>query len=210
MNGPAGRARREAAGERRRIAPKRCLILLMGVAGSGKSTLARVMMQRLSIVYLDNNHIADAFFPHTRRGAAYTKLRPRFYRALYNIVEQNLMMGNSVLLDAPHVKEMQIPGWRDFIAQLVSRAQSKLVVIRCFCSEAVLYSRIESRAEKRDGWKLTHWRDFLKREPIKAPVHFPHLDLNTQADPFTNATMAIDYIRHRQASQRGRAATKRR
>ncbi len=68
----------------------------MGVAGSGKTTLAREILRRLWAVYLDNNHIVDAFFPHTRNGRAYQKLRPHFYQALYTIVEENLKRGNSV------------------------------------------------------------------------------------------------------------------
>ena len=108
----------------------------MGVAGSGKTTLAKKILRDVRAVYLDNNQIVDAFFPHTRNGAAYAKLRPRFYRALYTIAEENLKMGNNVLLDVPHVKEMQDPKWRRFIQRLARRAKSQFVVIRCACSEA--------------------------------------------------------------------------
>src|SRR5215813_4682614 len=55
-----------------------CLILVMGVAGSGKTTLARRILRHISAVYLDNNHIADAFSPDRRNGSAYDRLRPGF------------------------------------------------------------------------------------------------------------------------------------
>ncbi len=122
----------------------------MGVAGSGKTTLAKEILRRLCAVYLDNNHIVDAFFPDTRTGRAYEKLRPNFYRVLYNIAEENLKTGNSVLLDVPHVKEMQILKWRRFIKSLAARTNSKLVVIRCRCSEKTLRARLKSRGETRD------------------------------------------------------------
>src|SRR5512132_1941271 len=110
----------------------------MGVAGSGKTTLARSMVQRISAVYLDNNHIADVFFPSTRQGAYYNKLRPYFYRILYTIAEENLRLGESVLLDVPHIKEVQTRDWRDQIKALARRTRARLIAIRCFCSEATL------------------------------------------------------------------------
>jgi predicted kinase len=166
----------------------------MGVAGTGKTTLAREILRRLWAVYLDNNHIVDAFFLHTRNGRAYEKLRPCFYQALYTIVEENLKTGNSVLLDVPHVKEMQIPRWRRFIKSLTARTKSKLIVIRCRCSENVLRARLQARGEKRDRWKLKRWKQFLKQQPIDIPVPFPHFDVNTENASSKNVTAAIRYI----------------
>jgi predicted kinase len=166
----------------------------MGVAGAGKTTLAREISRRLSVVYLDNNHIADAFFPHTRNGPQYAKVRPNIYKALYTITEENLQLGNSVLLDVPHVKESQSPAWRSFIKRIVKKTNAKMVVIRCVCSENVLHSRIRLRGEQRDRWKLKNWDRFLIREPIEASMTFPHLDLNTENSLSTNLADAIRYI----------------
>jgi predicted kinase len=166
----------------------------MGVAGTGKTTLARNILRRLWAVYLDNNHIVDAFCLHTRNGRVYEKLRPHFYQALYTIVEENLKTGNSVLLDVPHVKEMQIPKWRRFIKSLAARTKSKLIVVRCRCSEKELRARLESRGEKRDRWKLQRWKEFLKQQPIDIPVPFPHLNVNTENDSSKSVTAAIRYI----------------
>ncbi|MCB0293292.1 MAG: hypothetical protein KDH97_23760, partial [Calditrichaeota bacterium] len=55
------------------------LILVMGVAGSGKTNVARSILERVNAVYLDNNFIADAFFPHTRSDAEYLKIRRNLY-----------------------------------------------------------------------------------------------------------------------------------
>jgi predicted kinase len=167
----------------------------MGVAGSGKTTLAKAILRHLSIVYLDNNHIVDSFFPNTRSGRAYEKLRPNFYRVFYTIAEENLELGNSVLLDAPHVKEIQDPRWRRFIKRLAARTESKIVVIRCFCSEKALYSRIRSRNEKRDRSKLKQWTKFLTTQPIDVAIPFPHLDIDTENSLPQNVRAAIRYIR---------------
>ena len=170
---------------------------MIGVAGSGKTTLAHEILTDFPAVYLDNNQIVDAFFPETRNGREYERLRPNFYQALYAITEANLRAGNSVLLDVPHIKEIQIPSWRRFIKRLAKRTKSTLVIIRCLCSEEVLRSRLQSRGEKRDRWKLQHWREFLIEQPIDLRIPASHLDLDTQKPVAQNARAAISYIRGR-------------
>jgi predicted kinase len=192
MSDSAGASR--FTGRKRRLSQP-CLIRLVGVAGSGKTTLAKEILRRLWAVYLDNNHIADAFFSHTRNGQAYEKLRPCFYQALYTIVEENLRTGNSVLLDVPHVKEMQIPEWRRFIKSLAVRTKSRLIVIRCRCSETVLRARLQSRGEERDRWKLAHWNEFLSQQPPAITPGFPYLDIDTEKDLATNVKSALRYVK---------------
>ncbi|MCZ6718570.1 MAG: ATP-binding protein [Gammaproteobacteria bacterium] len=180
---------------RKRSFQKPRLILIMGVAGSGKTTLSREILRRVPAVYLDNNHIADAFFPHTRNGRSYEKIRPRFYQALYRITEANLKLGNSVLLDVPHTKDVQTRSWQVSISQLAIRSKAEMVVIWCHCSEKVLRTRIRSRGEARDSWKLKNWKRFLKREPIEVDIPFPHFDLNTEKNVSSNVNAAVSYIK---------------
>jgi len=192
----------------RKLLPRPCLILLMGVAGSGKSTLAREIVRRLSAVYLDNNHIADAFFPDTRNGVKYNQLRPGFYKALYAITEENLKLGNSVLLDVPHVREVRKPEWRKAIRRMLTATRAELIVIRCLCSETSLQSRLLSRAESRDRWKLRHWREFLEEQPVTFRLPFPHLDINTEQPLRTNTDAAVRYILARGAQRKADGADK--
>jgi predicted kinase len=180
------------------------LILLMGVAGSGKSTLAQHILRRVCAVYLDNNHIVDAFFPDTRSGHSYLRLRPRFYQAIYTIVKENLKLGNSVLLDMPHVKEMQDPRWRRFIKKLAKRSRAQIVVIRCLCSDKTLHARLVRRGEKRDRQKLIHWDNFLKEQPINVDLALPHLNVDTDKNLATNVRAATRYIIDGQQSASGR------
>lgn len=176
-----------------------CLILMMGVAGTGKSTLSREIIRRICAVYLDNNHVADAFFPDTRSSLKYQRLRSRFYKALYTITKENLKLGNSVLLDVPHVKDVQSREWRDFIKELVKQTETKLITIRCLCSESSLRARLSSRGERRDEWKLKHWKKFLTQEPIKVPIPFPHLNIDTEQSFRRSANTAIRYIEKQMA-----------
>ena len=137
------------------------LILVMGVPGSGKTTLAKQLLSSLACMYLDNNFIADAFFKDTRTDSDYKTLRPRLYDVLYRITEENLAVGNSVLLDVPHVTHVQSAEWRNYIDSIVERHAARLIVLRCWCKEFVLKQRIASRGEERDVWKLEHWNAWL-------------------------------------------------
>lgn len=166
----------------------------MGVAGSGKTTLCKEIVRRLSVLYLDNNFIADAFFKDVREGAAYRKFRPHSYEALYRITEENLRLGNSVLLDAPHVKDVQTAEWRTFVKDLARRTKSRLVVIKCKCSEDVLRRRLIARGESRDGWKLRNWNEFIRQEPTDVAVPFPHLVVDTERSLAENTKEAARYI----------------
>ncbi len=150
------------------------LVLVMGVAGSGKTTLAKGMLSRVCATYLDNNFVVDAFFADTRTAPEYIQLRLQLYKVLYGSAEENLLVGNSVVLDAPHVRQMPSARWQQLLDGLVSRTGSALAIIRCFCSEKTLRQRLLSRDEERDMWRfplttLTSIRRSVSRITSTAP-----------------------------------------
>ncbi|HEV2781347.1 MAG TPA: ATP-binding protein [Actinophytocola sp.] len=164
----------------------RYFVLVMGVPGSGKTTLARRIIRRVHWVYLDNNFIMDPFYAETRDSPEFVGLRPRFYEALYNVAAHNLALGNTVLLDAPHVRPMKDPRWWGQMQYLADDACAALKVVRCYCSEATLRRRIEDRAEKRDVAKLQDWEGFLREEPIRSPIPVDHVEINTEIETATD------------------------
>jgi len=170
------------------------LILVMGPAGVGKTALARQIAGQLRCVYLDNNFIADAFFVETRGSSGYRRLRPGFYAALYRIAEENLALGNRVLIDAPHVKQMKKAGWRRWLYDLVRRNRAGLKIIRCHCDRHTLRERLAARGEPRDIWKLEHWQEFIGSEPVWVDIPFDHLDIDTTQDVSENVRKIIEYI----------------
>lgn len=170
------------------------LILIMGVPAAGKTTLAKSIIKQIRAVYLDNNFIADAFFPHTRVDKEYKKIGHSIYVALYRITSENLQLGNSVVLDVPHVTHMKNEDWRNKIYNLAANANAELKVIRCYCSEETLKERIKDRDEKRDNWKLSNWDEFLRKEPIFVEIPFDHIDINTEEKTEDNINKIIKYL----------------
>lgn len=170
------------------------LILVMGVAGSGKSELARGILAHIRAVYLDNNFLADAFSPASRNDEQYLALRENLYSALYRIMWENLRVDNSVLVDAPHIRQVQDPDWCRWIQCLAEEAGAALRAIRCSCREDLMRERLEARGEQRDRWKLQHWEVFLKEQPPRAPIPFPHLELDTEQPLAANVARAVAYV----------------
>jgi len=170
------------------------LILIMGVPASGKTTIAKSIIKQIKAVYLDNNFIADAFFPHTRDDKKYKKIRHNIYKVLYRITSENLKLGNSVVLDVPHVTHMKVKNWRIKIYNLAANANAELKVIRCYCSEETLKNRIIDRGEKRDRWKLSNWDKFRKKEPIFVKIPFEHIDVNTEEKTEENIKKILKYL----------------
>jgi predicted kinase len=167
------------------------LVLVMGVPGSGKTSLARRVVEQVHWTYLDNNFIVDPFFAETRNAEQYSALRPTLYEVLYNVTVHNLSVGNTVLLDVPHVKQMQDPAWRERMHSIALSATATLKVIRCYCSEFTLKQRLRTRGEKRDIWKLDNWKEFLKQEPLRAPIPMAHLEINTELEDYTAAAQRV-------------------
>jgi predicted kinase len=166
----------------------------MGVAGSGKSELAKAILKQISAVYLDNNFLADAFSPGSRNDEGYLAIRDNLYAALYRISGENLRIGNSVLLDAPHIRQAQNPEWCRWIQGLAADAGASLRAIRCYCREELLRQRLEARGEQRDRWKLANWHAFLAEQPPRTPIPFLHLDVDTERPRAANAARAVSYI----------------
>ena len=166
----------------------------MGVAGSGKSELARAILEHVCAVYLDNNFLADAFSPKSRTDEPYLAVRENLYAVLYRITEENLRIGNSVVLDAPHIRQVQDPEWCKWIQDSARNAGAWMRVIRCYCREKLLRERLEARREKRDQWKLKNWQTFLMQQPPRVPIPFHHLELDTEDALEANAARAVSYI----------------
>ena len=179
----------------REVFDKAVLVLVMGLPGSGKTTLAKQILRRIVAVYMANNFLSDAITTTTRMEPNYLKMRPALYRMLYRITEENLMIGNTVLLDVPHVMQMANAEWRNMLQAMCNRCHATLAIIRCTCSLNVLQQRLMRRGEARDHWKLDNWERFLEREPPDVEIPFRYLDVDTTNPIEETADGVIEFIR---------------
>ncbi len=121
-------------------------------------------------------------------------MREKLYDALYRIAKENLLIGNSVLLDAPHIRQVQAREWCRWIQQIAEEAGAWMQAIRCYCREELLRERLTIRGEPLDRWKLENWQPFLQEQPLRVPIPFSHLELDTEQPLETNVARVVFYI----------------
>jgi predicted kinase len=178
----------------RSLLPQQSLIVMVGVAGVGKSTIARALCERVHLTYLSTDPITDPFFPNTRESKEYQEMRPRIYEALYLLAAENLSLGNSVLLDAPHVTQMKSREWIEQITNLAKTHDAVLRVVRCWCSEEELRRRIMERGQERDAAKLANWKTFVADQPMRLPIPIDHVDVDTREMFENNISKILAYL----------------
>ena len=146
-------------------------------------------------MYLNSDTISDITFPGDRDSPAYLKTRAATYRTLYDIAFANLKLGNSVLIDAPHVEQLPDPDWRAWVAGEAERLGASLRVIHCFADQETRRSRLASRGEERDAAKLANWAEYVRSEPFRSPIPLAHIEIDTGQDMQRNLALAKDYLR---------------
>ena len=168
-----------------RIAPP-ILCLVVGVPASGKTVLARELARRLAdAAYLSKDLIETPFTDAERvAGATYSLIQGPTYRILVDFADVQLGLGKTPILDAPFsINHARDDGYRDWVppfAGVARRRGARLAIVRCLPpSEDALKARIAERLRRNeskwDAWKLAHWEEFRRREPLRFPI--PHDDV---------------------------------
>ena len=143
------------------------LVLVVGVAGAGKSTIGKQIAKKLHYVYLDKDTMAEPFVEalnpskQDRESVYYlNKIRPLEYQVLLDVAEENLKLGQSVVLSAPFGKEVLDPNWleREMVASRQLQVRLKVVWIKVDAATERL--RLVRRQASRDRWKLDHWDQY--------------------------------------------------
>jgi predicted kinase len=173
----------------------RNLIVVSGYAGSGKTEFSLRLAESLKAVLIDKDPASRLFTeallkqegldPHDRESNFYlTTVRPLEYQQMENIALENIQIGNSVVLSAPFVKEIQDLEWfNDFFTKTRS-AGASLEIVYVYCSPDVMHHRLNNRGASRDSWKLANWQTYSKNlfESIKPVVPHHFID-NSQDSP---------------------------
>ncbi len=155
---------------------KATVMFLIGSAGSGKSTIGKYIASRYGCTYLDKDIVcntftgtlleANGYAAYERDGCDYYRnvVMPLEYRALLDIANENVQLGQSVILDAPFLSYF---AERDYVKGIVEHYgwNSNLVhplVLQVNVNMDVLRKRIQERNLERDQWKFEHWDEFVK------------------------------------------------
>lgn len=186
---------------------KSTVIFLIGSAGSGKSTIGKYIARTYGCAYLDKDIVcntfsgalleANGYSAHDRDGCDYYRdvVMPLEYRALLDIANDHVQLGQSVILDAPFLGYFAD---REYVKELAKHygwdsSDVRTLVLRVTVDFDVLRKRMQERNLERDQWKFDHWDEFV--EGIRQKVC---LWDGVEVIEFDNSAEELDEIRLKQ------------
>ncbi len=148
------------------------LWVFCGLPASGKSTLARRVARALFMPLFASDAVRkrEPDFPGAGvvafdSGAYRPVLRSRVYAGLFNLAQDEIKKGRSVVLDATFSKAE----WRESAMRLAEDQKAGLIFVECVCSPGTIRARLalrECEAGESDA-RLIHFEDLVARfEPF--------------------------------------------
>jgi predicted kinase len=162
-------------------------ILVAGPPASGKSTVGAALAKTLGATLIDQDvatgqllsiieflvNIDDIDDPQL---AALT--RPARYETVTRLAEDNLRLGNTVLLVAPFTAERKnLPAWQELCHRLRRAGGGAVAMVWLYLSREELLQRLRVRAADRDAAKLGGEQRFLDQLELGPPVG-PHIPVH--------------------------------
>lgn len=171
------------------------LIVLSGLPGSGKSTLAEAIAKELKLPLFSMDPIESSIVKAGITKSFETGLAA--YLVASTLAEEQLKLGNSVVIDAVNAAEEAKDTWRE----LATKCNATLVLIECSTSDTELHKkRIESRVRNLHGFPEVTWERVESDRQAYTAWRESTLKIDTANDLATNIKEAIVYIR--ESSQR--------
>lgn len=150
------------------------VIFLIGAAASGKSTIGKLLASEYHFCYLDKDTVCNAFTgllleskgysPHDRDGNAFYSdvVMPLEYRTLLDVANDNLKLGNSVVLDAPFLGYFAQTDFINDLRQKYDWQHVRPMVLQVTIDYDILKQRMLERSLERDAWKFENWETFVQ------------------------------------------------
>lgn len=184
------------------IKTKTTLLIITGCAGSGKTSLGEKIAKELNWTYIDKDTVTRGFtdFILVRNGKSKSDresdlycddIRPIEYEITFKVCDENLRLGNSVVLTIPFIAQIRdFSEWESLIDRFgldFDDVNVKFVWINH--DPGSEYTRITKRGAERDGWKLSNWDRYCSNMEGIYP------DAGYQAYCFDNDSVSADAIK---------------
>jgi hypothetical protein len=75
---------------------------------------------------------------------------------------ENVSCGNSVIMTAPHIRELRDPAWCERLAAELDAAGAVMHAVWVRCDPESMHTYIKRRGAARDAHKLANWDEYLK------------------------------------------------
>lgn len=129
-------------------------------------------------------------------------IRLQSYLMMQTLARDQLNSGKSVLLDAPHLKEVQM-GFGEYfgprgVVNSVVGDNLDLKALLCTAPEEVILERMKARAKKRDDYMFDEavFRKDLEREPIRPRQieDYDYIEIDTTGPIEENIKKTLEFL----------------
>jgi transcriptional regulator with XRE-family HTH domain/predicted kinase len=187
------------------------LVLVGGFAGSGKTEFGQLLAAITGWALLDKDALTRPLTeslllalgadPNDRETDIYKqRVRPLEYRCLLNTAFDNLDNRVSTVLTAPFLQEMPDLSWLRRVAHHCTAEAIDVAVVWVHCDVDSMYAYLQGRGAARDGWKLTHWDNYLRSIDLGLRPRCPHLEVdngeNAAVGLAAQAQRFVSLVRH--------------
>ncbi|MGA2625395.1 MAG: AAA family ATPase [Bacteroidota bacterium] len=157
--------------------PRSTLCLVVGVPASGKTSLAQELVRNVrDASYISKDMIQSCFTSKERvSGQTYSMIQGPTFGILVSFAGTQLKLKKHPFIDAPfsvnNWRRDKYSNWVTLFRDVAKEYDARLAIIRCMPPDLDgLRRRIEKRHYEWDKWKLEHWTEFLKQEPVDFPI----------------------------------------
>ena len=162
-------------------------LLVAGPPASGKSTVGASLARMLGATLIDQDvatgsllsvieslvNVDDIDDPRLA-----TLSRAGRYQTITHLAEDNLRVGNTVLLVAPFTEERKnLHAWEELVDRLHRAAGGAVTMIWLYLSREELLQRMRGRGADRDAAKLSREQRFIDQLDLGPPVG-PHIPIH--------------------------------
>jgi len=162
-------------------------LLVAGAPASGKSTVGASLARMLGATLIDQDvatgsllsvieslvNVDDIDDPRLA-----TLTRAGRYQTITHLAEDNLRVGNTVLLVAPFTEERKnLHAWEELVDRLHRAAGGAVTMIWLYLSREELLQRMRARGADRDAAKLRREQRFIDQLDLGPPVG-PHIPIH--------------------------------
>ncbi len=156
------------------------LILVSSPPACGKTYVSRKLAKALgNVVYLDKDTLIPlskqifrvAKKPYNRSSDFFEEnVRDYEYETILALGLEALGYADTVIINAPFTRELRNPELLSELKKRISDRGARLTVIWVVTNEDVCRERMMKRHSDRDGYKISHWNDYVKTIDFSVPA----------------------------------------
>jgi len=151
------------------------LILLSGLPGTGKSYLSRRLAEHVPLLILESDLLRKTLFSSPGYSAVESF---RLFRAVYQLVEELLREGISLILDATNLAER----FRERLYGVADRLGARMVLIKVEAPPELVKQRLEERAIDTENHSDADWAIYRMMSPAVERIRRNHYAVDTSRD----------------------------